>query len=65
MLRNAAQCCAMLCRGPIIMQILRGYQKKKFVAYKVYIFVGKVENSLYSKNHCSAILIGFWRYLVC
>jgi len=33
--------------------------EKMFLAKKVCNFVGKVEISLYSKNHCGAILIGF------
>ena len=36
-----------------------GLSEKMFIAYKVCHFVGKVEISLYSKNHCGAILIGF------
>ena len=36
-----------------------GLPEKMFIAYKVCNFVGKVEISLYSKNHCGAILIGF------
>ena len=36
-----AQGCARLRTGPIIMQIPRGYQKKKFIAYKVCDFVDK------------------------
>ena len=41
------------------MQIPRDYQKKMFNAQKVSNFVGKVKMSLYSKNHCGAILIRF------
>ena len=41
------------------MQIPRSYQKKMFIAQKVCNFVGKVKISLYSENHCGAILIGF------
>ena len=37
-----AQGCARLRTGPIIMQIPRGYQKKKFIVYKVCDFVDKV-----------------------
>ena len=33
-LRKAAQGCARLRTGPIIMQIPRGYQKKKFIVWK-------------------------------
>jgi len=36
-----------------------GLSEKMFIAYKVCNFVGKVEISLYSKNHCGAILTGF------
>ena len=56
---EAKTCLAMLCRGSIIMQIPRGYQKKMFIAQKVCNFVGNVEISVYSKNHCGAILIVF------
>ena len=41
------------------MLIPRDYQKKMFIAQKVFNCVGKVEMSLYSKNHCGAIHIGF------
>ena len=41
-LRKAAQGCSRLRRGPIIMQIPRGYQKKKFIVYKVGDFFHKV-----------------------
>ena len=37
-----AQGCARLRTGPIIMQIPRGYQKKKFIVYKDCDFVDKV-----------------------
>ena len=37
-----------------------GLQKKIFIAQKACNFVGKVEISLYSKNHCGAILVGFY-----
>ena len=37
-----AQGCARLRTGPIIMQIPRGYHKKKFIVYKVCDFVDKV-----------------------
>ena len=37
-----AQGCARLRTGPIIMQIPRGYQKKKFIVYKVCDFFHKV-----------------------
>ena len=40
-----AQGCARLRTGPIIMQIPRGYQKKKFIVYKVCNFVNKVEKN--------------------
>ena len=36
----------MLLRGPKIMQIPRGYQKKMFIVKKVCYFVGKVEISV-------------------
>ena len=36
-----------------------GLSEKLFIAQTVCRFVGKVEISLYSKNHCGAILIGF------
>ena len=41
------------------MQIPLGDQKTIFIAYKVCDFVGKVEVSLYSKNHFIVTLIGF------
>jgi len=41
------------------MQIALGDQKTIFIAQKVCNFVGKVEISLYSKNHFGAMLIGF------
>ena len=41
------------------MQIPLGDQKTIFIAQKVCDFVGKVEISLYSKNHFGAMLIGF------
>ena len=40
-----AQGCARLRTGPIIMQIPRGYQKKKFIVYNVCDFVDKVEKA--------------------
>jgi len=52
MLRNAAQ-------RPNNNTNPSGLSGKMFIAYKVCNFVGKVEISLYSKNHCGAILIGF------
>jgi len=42
---EAKTCCAKLHRGPKIMQISPGYQKKVFIAKKVCDFVGKVEIS--------------------
>ena len=56
---EAKTCCAMLRRGPKIMQIPPGDQKTIFIAQKACDFVGKVEISLYSKNHFGAMLIGF------
>ena len=41
------------------MQIPLGDQKTPFIAQRVCDFVGKVEISLYSKNHFGAMLIGF------
>ena len=52
MLRNAAQ-------GPNNNANPSGLSEKMFIAKKVCNFVGTVEISLYSKNHCGAILIGF------
>ena len=46
MLLSAQSVCARLRTGPIIMQIPRGYQKKKFIVYKVCNFVDKVEISV-------------------
>ena len=45
-LLSAQSVCARLRTGPIIMQIPRGYQKKKFIVYKVCNFVDKVEISV-------------------
>ena len=39
------QGCARLRTGPIIMQIPRGYQKKKFIVYNVCDFVDNVEKT--------------------
>ena len=52
-------CCAMLRRGPIIMQIPRDYQKKMLIAWKVCNFVVKVKMLLDSKNRCGATFVGF------
>ena len=46
MLLSAQSVCARLRTGPIIMQIPRGYQKKKFIEQKVCNFVDKVEISV-------------------
>jgi len=56
---EAKTCCAMLPRGPKIMQIPFGDQKTTITAYKVCDFVGKVETSLYSKNTFGPMLKGF------
>ena len=48
---EAKTCCAMLRRGPKIINANHGYQEKMFIAWKVCDFVGKVEMSLYRKNH--------------
>ena len=41
------------------MQIPRGYQKKCLFRRKSEILSGRLKISLYSKNHCGALLIGF------
>jgi len=56
---EAKTCCAMLHRGPKIMQIPFGDQKTIFTAQKVCDFVGKVKISLSNKNYFGAMLIGF------
>ena len=62
---QAKTCCAMLRRGPIIIQIPRSYQKKIFIAYKVCNFL-----SVRWKFHCTPKIIWrysyrSWPYLVC
>ena len=52
MLRNAAQ-------RPINNANPSGLSEKMFIAQKACNFVGKLEISVYSTNHCGAILIGF------
>ena len=46
-LLSAQSVCARLRTGPIIMQIPRGYQKKKFIEQKVCNFFDKVEISVF------------------
>ena len=51
MVRNAVQCSAMLRRGPIIMHIPRGYQKKCLLRKK------SPDLSVRWKFHCIAKII--------